>query len=90
MFLFHFDTNYTFARRLKFKSNLKLNLSLTKTILVLVSQNYQPKFWILENEVSELTKVTFEQVSVKVQLAPPGMHRRNMVDWATGMLYADH
>jgi hypothetical protein len=80
MVFYDYDTNYIFVRPLKSKHAISLNARIIEVISLLTKRGFIPKYWILDNEISDIVKDSFQTLSIKYQLVPPGMHRANSAE----------
>ena len=76
MVFYAYDPNYIFMRPLKSKQAHELNHNVKSIISILTQKGFTPKYWILDNEISNLVKATFQEQEIQYQLVPPGVHRK--------------
>ena len=82
MVFYDMDSNAILAQPMKSKTSTELNAMVVKMIYKLARRGFKPKYYVLDNEMSELVKSTFRELEIIFELVPPGMHRRNIAERA--------
>ena len=82
MVFYDVDSNAILARPVKTKKSIELNATIVSMIQKLSRRGFKPKYYVLDNEMSELVKATLRDLQIIFELVPPGMHRRNIAERA--------
>ena len=82
MVFYDVDSNAILTRPTKSKISVEMNATVISMIQHLSRRGFKPKYYVLDNEVSNLLKATFRTLEIKLELVPPGMHRRNIAERA--------
>ena len=78
MVFYYVDSNAILVRPTKSKTSIEMNATVISMIQHLSRRGFKPKYYVLNNKVSDLLKTTFRKLEIKFELVPPGMHRRNI------------
>ena len=82
MVFYDVDSNAILAQPMKSKTSTELNAMVVRMIYKLAKRGFKPKYYVLDNEMSELVKSTLRELEIVFELVPPGMHRRNIAERA--------
>ena len=80
--MYHYDTNSIHATPIKSRHTTHITEAWEKTFHLLKSHGEAPDIHILDNECSFEMKQAFTAATVKFQLVPPHLHRRNAAERA--------
>lgn len=89
MIVYDYDSNAILAEPMKSKAEAEMIKTYRKMHATLTSRGLKPILQTLDNECSQGLQSVLNELDIKFQLVPPGVHRRNAVERAIAT-FKDH